>query len=137
MTAESITNVAEIRHGLGLSQAQLADLMGVSARAVQSWEQGWRHPSPALERSLLLLLMAVRQAESFGSRRCWDTVGCPAEEREKCLAYRSRQGHLCWFLTGNICQGERLRTWSDKKAKCNSCSFFKALLTASGPAHSR
>jgi len=128
MISEDLVKVAGIRHGLALSQAELADLIGVSARAVQSWEQGWRKPSAAFEKALLLLEMAVYQGENFGSRVCWEVTHCPQGTREARLAYRARQGHLCCFFTGNLCRGRRLRTWEDKKAMGMECSFSKSLL---------
>lgn len=36
--------VIDARHKTGLSQAGFADLLGVSARTVQDWEQGRREP---------------------------------------------------------------------------------------------
>ena len=46
--------VPAIRKGLGLSQEQFADLMGVSVGTLRNWEQGRREPhGPA--RSLLLI----------------------------------------------------------------------------------
>jgi DNA-binding transcriptional regulator YiaG len=35
-------DLKKTRLGLGLTQAQFAKLIGVSIRACQSWEQGWR-----------------------------------------------------------------------------------------------
>ena len=126
--SEAIVVPKVVRDELGLSQAELADLLGVSPRTVQSWEQGWRYPSSALERLLLLLLIACRQGESFGGRACWEEIGCSPAVREACLPYQTRQGHLCWFLTGNKCRGRRLRNWPDKLSLCRECSFFQALL---------
>jgi putative transcriptional regulator len=39
--------VAEIRERTGLSQARFAELLGVSVRTLQDWEQGRRAPSGA------------------------------------------------------------------------------------------
>jgi transcriptional regulator with XRE-family HTH domain len=36
--------IAEARHAGGLSQSQLAALIGNSTSAIQSWELGVRHP---------------------------------------------------------------------------------------------
>ncbi len=134
---EGLFDLKAVRAELGLSQAELAALLGVSARTVQSCEQGWRHPGSALEKSILLLLMACRQGESFGSHLCWEATDCAPDVRNGCLVYRSRQGHLCWFLTGNICKGRRLRNWPDKKAVCGECEFFRILLRGKMPAPSR
>ena len=40
----NIPDVAGIRAKTGLSQAQFAELMGVSVRTLQDWEQGRRAP---------------------------------------------------------------------------------------------
>jgi putative transcriptional regulator len=50
----NIPNVASIRAKTGLSQGQFAELMGVSVRTLQDWEQGRRAPSGAA-RTLLLV----------------------------------------------------------------------------------
>ena len=42
-----ISSVVEARHKVGLSQAQFAELLGVSKRTLQDWEQGRREPSGA------------------------------------------------------------------------------------------
>jgi DNA-binding XRE family transcriptional regulator len=128
MAEENHLDLKAIRKELGLSQTQFADLIGVSQRTVQSCEQGWRKPSPAFERAVLLLLLANRHGPGFGANICWDEMECPDEERKACLVYQSRQGHLCWLLTGNVCQGKRLRTWKDKKATCMKCDFFRTLI---------
>jgi putative transcriptional regulator len=47
-------DVASIRAKTGLSQAQFAELMGVSVRTLQDWEQERRAPSGAA-RTLLLV----------------------------------------------------------------------------------
>ena len=41
------SSVAEARHKVGLSQAEFAQLLGVSKRTLQDWEQGRREPSGA------------------------------------------------------------------------------------------
>ncbi|MCB9009193.1 MAG: helix-turn-helix domain-containing protein [Ardenticatenaceae bacterium] len=46
--------IVEIRQNVGMSQAQFAELLGVSVRTLQEWEQGRRKPSGAAA-SLLVL----------------------------------------------------------------------------------
>jgi len=41
------TSVAGIRESLGLSQQELADLLGISRRTLENWEQGRREPTGA------------------------------------------------------------------------------------------
>ena len=42
-----LSDAAEARQKIGLSQAQFAALLGVSKRTLQDWEQGRREPSGA------------------------------------------------------------------------------------------
>ena len=42
-----LSPVVEARHKVGLSQAKFAELLGVSVRTLQDWEQGRRQPSRA------------------------------------------------------------------------------------------
>lgn len=58
MSAEELR---QIRHRLGHSQAGLAGELGVSIRAVQSWEQGWRRVPP----NIALLLRILRYIPSI------------------------------------------------------------------------
>lgn len=54
--------VSDIRKRTGLSQSQFAELIGVSVRTLQDWEQGRRAPSgPARA----LLSMAHRNPKAF------------------------------------------------------------------------
>lgn len=50
----NVPDVTHIREKTGLSQARFAELLGVSVRTLQDWEQGRRAPSGAA-RTLLLV----------------------------------------------------------------------------------
>ena len=47
METVSIPPVVEARQKVGLSQSRFAELLGVSVRTLQDWEQGRRNPSRA------------------------------------------------------------------------------------------
>lgn len=55
-----VSAIAEARARSGLSRQKFADLLGVSSRTLQEWEQGRRQPSGAA-RSLLVI--AARRPE--------------------------------------------------------------------------
>jgi len=121
-------SVREIRAEMGLSQSELAGLAGISSRAIQSYEQEWRQPSEMVERMLLLLLLAHRHGAGLSRFCCWERKKCAPDVRERCIAYVTRQGHLCWFLTGTMCEGRRQKSWSDKLRLCLDCGFMQRLL---------
>ena len=50
----NVPSVATIRENTGLSQSRFAELLGVSVRTLQEWEQGRRVPSGAA-RTLLII----------------------------------------------------------------------------------
>jgi putative transcriptional regulator len=52
-----VPSVARVREKTGLSQSRFAELLGVSVRTLQEWEQGRRAPSGA---GRTLLLIAAR-----------------------------------------------------------------------------
>jgi putative transcriptional regulator len=56
-----VPDVKAIRERLGLSQASFAELMGVSVRTLQNWEQGRREPEGPAK---ALLRVVERQPEA-------------------------------------------------------------------------
>ncbi len=125
-------DLRSIREHLGLTQSAFAALLGFATRTIQSCEQGWRSPSPALEKRALLLYIARQQGRAFGELACWDVIKCPPTNRDQCIAYTTGQGHLCWYLTGNLsCVQKPLQNWEEKRRICLRCAFFKKLLGGS------
>jgi putative transcriptional regulator len=57
----NVPDIAKIRKNTGLSQARFAQLLGVSVRTLQDWEQGRRAPSGAA-RTLLTIAAKNPQA---------------------------------------------------------------------------
>jgi putative transcriptional regulator len=58
----NVPGVASIREKTGLSQSRFAELLGVSVRTLQDWEQGRRAPSGAAR---TLLLIAERNPKAL------------------------------------------------------------------------
>ena len=118
--------LSKIRQRLGKSQKEMAQLLAVSLKAVQSFEQGWRNIPAHVERQALFLL-AMREAQDEGNY-CWDIQDCPVEIKEKCPAWEFQSGHLCWFISGTICHGEVQGDWSSKMKICRKCEVFHTML---------
>jgi DNA-binding transcriptional regulator YiaG len=111
----------------GRTQAQLAQLLGVSPKAIQSFEQGWRNIPVHIERHLLFLLF--QKGPSGGRKRvCWVIRKCPIETKRNCPAWEFKLGHLCWFINGTICHGEVQQNWQKKMRLCRQCEVFELLL---------
>jgi len=60
VTAVDVNDVTQARHKAGLSQAQFAEVLGISKRTLQEWEQGRRSPSGAAQ---ALIRIAKRHPE--------------------------------------------------------------------------
>ena len=56
----NVPPVAVIREGTGLSQSRFAQLLGVSVRTLQEWEQGRRSPSGAARTLLMIAAKSPR-----------------------------------------------------------------------------
>jgi DNA-binding XRE family transcriptional regulator len=118
---------SKIRSHLGKTQAQMAQLVGTSLKAIQSFEQGWRNIPVHIERQVLFLL-ALKKLPRKKDRPCWVIQTCPVETRQKCPAWELRVGHLCWFINGTICQGRVQKSWSRKMKICRQCNVFQSML---------
>ena len=55
-TKVNISDVIEARHKVGLSQQQFANVLHISKRTLQDWEQGRRQPSGAAQTLIRIAL---------------------------------------------------------------------------------
>ncbi|MDZ7582604.1 MAG: helix-turn-helix transcriptional regulator [Deltaproteobacteria bacterium] len=109
------------------TQKQMGELLGVSIKAIHSYEQGWRPVPAAVERQLFFLLSRRLTGRRL-TADCWNVKNCPPDRRANCPAWEFRSGAMCWFINGTICNGTVQKTWGDKMAVCRSCKIFKKLL---------
>ena len=130
------TNFSDIRRKLGLTQQRLAQMMGISIKAVQSFEQGWRLIPAYVERQMLYL-QALHSGSRDGNKMpCWEYFDCPPEARRECPAYQLQGSAMCWFVNGLICRGKACSSWREKMENCENCEFFKSLVDGEGPSSS-
>ena len=104
----------------------MAQLLGVSLKAVHSYEQGWRSIPAHVERQLLFLV-ALRKEKRKAGKPCWVVKKCPKKRRIQCPAREFQAGRFCWFITGTICGGENQTNWEEKMKICRSCEIFQSV----------
>ncbi len=114
-----------IRTILDKTQKELAQLLGVSIKAIHSYEQGWRKIPHHVERQLLFLLSRAVRSQGRTPGNCWDIRKCPVRRQKKCPAREYDAGDLCWFINGTKCSGEAHQSWEDKMEECRNCDVFK------------
>jgi DNA-binding XRE family transcriptional regulator len=116
-----------IRKQLQKTQEDMARLLGLSVKAVRSYEQGWRSIPAHAERQLLFL--AAKKAEILQpTKPCWTVNKCSENRKEQCPAWEFRAGKLCWFINGTICSGTTHKDWREKIEICKRCKAFPASL---------
>jgi len=118
--------VRSVRGRLGLSQSQLANLMGLSPRAIQSYEQGWRDV-PRTITAQLMTVLALHRGHADQGTPCWRLTGCPEEKRAGCSASTVGRGRFCWLLAGRSC-GPIKAAGSASGLPCVHCVVFRNLL---------
>jgi hypothetical protein len=116
-----------IRKKLKKTQKQMAHLLGVSVKAIHSYEQGWRSIPVSVERQLFFLLSRI-QSDGGKQKNCWNIKKCPSERKKQCPAWEFNSGKLCWFISGTICQGDSQSSWKEKMKICRTCDVFEHLL---------
>ena len=117
------------RKKLNRTQKEMAQLLGVSVKAVRSYEQGWRSVPAHVERQLFFLVSSM-PGTLKGRKPCWIIYRCPREQRQKCPAWEFRVGHLCWFINGTVCDGTVQTNWKKKMKMCRKCVVFQPLLNS-------
>ena len=115
-----------VRKKLGKTQRKMSQLLGVSLKAVHSYEQGWRSVPAHVERQLFFLISRLKK-NIHNQIPCWDRKKCPPEKKKQCPAWEFQAGDLCWFISGTICDGNVHRTWKEKMKLCRSCEILKSI----------
>lgn len=121
--AETVSRIREI---MGRTQAELASALGVSAKAVQSYEQGWRDV-PVRVMIQLLVLLALYRRQTMDDVPCWELRNCPAAARDKCAAFTVGRGQFCWFIGDKVC-APKARAGEPDIMPCMQCAVVHRLL---------
>ena len=119
--------VKEIRAILGRTQSELASAIGVSEKAVQSYEQGWRRV-PVRVMIQLLVLLALYRRHTLDDIPCWEIRKCPTEQRERCASFTVGRGQFCWFIGSKACRPAAMKS-GGPILPCMECPVIKRLLS--------
>jgi transcriptional regulator with XRE-family HTH domain len=120
--------VKTLRTELGRSQSQIAELLGVSTKAIQSYEQGWRKAPPHVEQMVLLQAILRRHPDLRKIPRCWSLNKCSLAVRRRCPSSKLKLPGFCWFITGTLCRGSPSGSWAAKRERCLQCKVMEGLL---------
>ena len=118
---------ARLRKWLGKTQEAMSQLLGVSVRAIHSYEQGWRSVPVHVERQVLFLV-ARKLRGNRKQKPCWTVLSCSRETRHACPAWEYRIGDMCWFIAGPHCKGVVQICWEEKMALCRECEMLSPIL---------
>jgi hypothetical protein len=118
---------AIFRKKLKKTQKQMANLLGVSIKAIHSYEQGWRSVPPHVERQMFFLL-ARKRGVIKAQKPCWTVKKCPTKQKKECPAWEFQAGKLCWFINGTICCGTAHEKWKEKMKLCRSCEVLAQIM---------
>ena len=123
--------VKAIRGVLGRTQAEVACALGISAKAIQSYEQGWRVP-PTRVLIQLLVLLAIQRRHRVDGHPCWTLRDCPAATRATCPAFTVGRGQFCWFIGAKRCLPRRRDDRLAGTLACMDCPVILRLLEGAG-----
>ncbi len=112
------------RKKLNKTQGQMAQLLGISIKAVQSYEQGWRPIAVHAERQMFFLISRKRS----NRKPCWKIKKCPVDIKKQCPAWEFRTGDICWIINGTMCCSGACKEWTEKIKCCKSCEVLAPLL---------
>jgi DNA-binding transcriptional regulator YdaS (Cro superfamily) len=117
----------DLRKNLNKTQQKMAQLMGISVKAVRSYEQGWR-TIPAHAARQIMFLTAQKHEALAPREPCWIVKNCPDDMKTECPAWEFQAGTLCWFINGTLCCGNDCLSWDEKIKICRTCKAFPPAL---------
>ncbi len=112
---------AIIRKHLAKTQKEMAGVLGISVKAIHSYEQGWRPVPPHVEKQLLFFLARRKTGKSAP---CWTVMGCAPHRKSRCPVWEFKAGDMCWFLSGTPCDNMGTLSWQEKMKRCRLCAVL-------------
>ena len=128
--ADASINAAEafhrLRETMGWSRAETAAILGLSRKAVESYELGWRKV-PARVWKQALTVAAIQRKYPMGTKPCWELTRCHERVSKNCLCRKLTDGRFCWMTVTQCCHLAHL----DKQMgfeNCLSCPVIRQFL---------
>jgi hypothetical protein len=115
------------RTKLDKTQKEMSQLLGVSVKAIYSYEQGWRSIPTHVERQVFFLL-SRKSGNRELAKPCWIIKKCPPKRRRECPAHEYNAGRFCWMVNGTICECKAQKNWKEKMKICRQCVVMNDLL---------
>ncbi len=115
------------RQRMSKTQKQMCQLLGISLKAVHSYEQGWRSIPPPVERQMFFLISRMKETQK-NRKPCWVIKKCPPVIKKQCPAWEFKAGDLCWIINGTMCCSGACKDWEEKMKCCRSCEVLLPLL---------
>jgi hypothetical protein len=116
------------RTKLDKTPKKMAQLLGVSDKAIYSYEQSRRSIPMHVERQVFFLLSRNKRRQERPPKNCWVVKKCPPKRRNECPAYEYKAGRFCWMINGTFCKGKTQKNWREKMKICRECEIILNLL---------
>lgn len=91
-----------LRETMGWSRRETATILGLSRKAVESYELGWRKV-PARVWKQALTLAAIQRKYPMGTKPCWELTRCHEQVSKGCLCRKLTDGRFCWMTVSQCC----------------------------------
>lgn len=123
-----------LRTTMGWSRIEMSSFLGVSRKAVESYEQGWRN-IPNRVWKQLLTVAAIQNDYSRAARPCWELTDCPETTRHECFSGHAMKGQFCWMTATRCCRQKVLRSHDPQGdfLICLNCPVVKQFLKVEIP----
>jgi DNA-binding XRE family transcriptional regulator len=120
-------DLQSVRKSLGKTQEEFSQLLGLSIRALQSYEQGWREVPVHVQKLAAMILYLDWRKENGRPEPCWKVRKCSREAKSHCNVNQFKAADVCWMV-GTECPAE-----GDEDAKfrtqCCKCTVLRKVLS--------
>lgn len=113
-----------LRKRLHKTQKEMAALLTISKKTIESYEQGLRNIPANVQRIIYFLLFKLNQDKLGKKQNCWQSKQCSPDFKNNCIAWLAKEGFYCWFITGKVCAAEKEQSETPIH-NCFECNFFK------------